>query len=311
MSDADTRDRILYALKSRLRMDVGLGVDYLPHTDALADLLRDAAATQPRRRQTRDAPIEPSAARAPFAPAGNAPSSADRDRIAAAPTPTNAPPSTPASGSARGGFTLVPFIEPRACSDRESVLAPLYEKAMGCGGCALCERRRSVVWGEGALNADVMFIGEGPGKDEDEQGRPFVGRSGRLLTDIIEKGMKLPRRDVYITNVVKCRPPGNRDPRPEEVAACSEYLNAQVSVIAPRLIVAVGGVAGCALLGLPPRTGGLRNKWHEYRGIPLRVIYHPSYLLRQRRGPDDRTQADRDTWADIQEVLQRLETMKG
>lgn len=177
---------------------------------------------------------------------------------------------------------------------------------MACRGCDLCQKRTTVVWGEGSLDADVLFIGEGPGRDEDLAGRPFVGRSGRVLTDIIEKGMKVPRTAVYIANVVKCRPPGNRDPHPEEVAACSRYLDRQIEVIAPKAIVAVGGVAGCALLGLPPKSPGLRGKWHECRGIPMRVLFHPSYLLRQRRSPDDRTDADRATWNDIQEVMRRL-----
>lgn len=182
----------------------------------------------------------------------------------------------------------------------------MQAQAMTCRKCGLCERRSNVVWGEGDLGAGVMFIGEGPGREEDEQGRPFVGRSGRVLTDIIEKGMRVERRDVYITNVVKCRPPGNRDPRPEETAACSTFLDRQIETISPRVIVAVGGVAGCALLGLPPKSGGLRGCWHEYRGVPLRVIFHPSYLLRQRSGPNHRTQADRDTWTDIQLVLDKL-----
>lgn len=178
---------------------------------------------------------------------------------------------------------------------------------MRCTACGLCEKRNSVVWGEGSLDARVMFVGEGPGRDEDREGRPFVGRSGRVLTDIIEKGMRIPRAGVYIANVVKCRPPGNREPRPDETAACSRYLERQIEVIAPRVLVAVGGVAGCALLRLPPKTSGLRGRWHEYRGVPLRVIYHPSYLLRQRGADSRRTKADYETWDDIREVMTRLE----
>ena len=191
--------------------------------------------------------------------------------------------------------------------DKEQALAATKAACLECALCPLCERRTTVVWGEGSLDAEVMFIGEGPGRDEDLQGRPFVGRSGRLLTDIIEKGMKIPRSGVYIANMVKCRPPGNRDPKPDEVSACSRYLQKQIEVIAPKVIVAVGGVAGCGLLGLEPRTPGLRGRWREYNGIPMRVIYHPSYLLRQRRGENDRTDADRTTWKDIQEVMARLE----
>ncbi|MCC8180231.1 MAG: uracil-DNA glycosylase, partial [Planctomycetes bacterium] len=208
----------------------------------------------------------------------------------------------------RPGFvSLVPYREPLPSPDKERALSPVRQHALGCEKCRLCEKRTSVVWGEGSLDARVMFIGEGPGRDEDEQGRPFVGRSGRLLTDIIEKGMKVGREQVYIANVVKCRPPGNRDPMPDEIAACSTYLHDQIAIIDPQVIVAVGGVAGCALLGLPPRSPGLRGRWHELQGRPLRVIYHPSYLLRQRRTPDDRTKADRDTWNDILEVMKRLD----
>lgn len=191
--------------------------------------------------------------------------------------------------------------------EKEALLADLRERSSTCRDCGLCEKRATVVWGEGSLDAKVMFIGEGPGRDEDLAGRPFVGRSGRVLTDIIEKGMKLPRGEVYIANVVKCRPPGNRDPRPEEVEACSQYLTRQIEVIQPKVIVAVGGVAGCALLRLPPKSPGLRGKWHEYDGVPLRVIFHPSYLLRQRRHEGERTSADLTTWKDIVEVMKKME----
>lgn len=179
---------------------------------------------------------------------------------------------------------------------------------MRCRACELCAKRSTVVWGEGNLAADIMFIGEAPGRDEDLEGRPFVGRSGRLLTDIIEKGMKIPRSMVYITNVVKCRPPGNRDPKPDETTACFRYLERQIAVIAPKLIVAVGGVAGCHLLGLPPKSPGLRGVWRQFGDIPLRVIYHPSYLLRQRGSAQsgEHTRADRDTWEDVKAILERL-----
>ena len=183
----------------------------------------------------------------------------------------------------------------------------LRREAAECRRCGLCEKRRSMVWGEGSLDARVMFIGEAPGKDEDLAGRPFVGPSGRLLTDIIEKGMKTPRSGVYIANVVKCRPPGNRDPLPDETAACFRYLERQIEVIGPKVIVAVGMVAARLLLSAPPGSPGLRRRWHQYRGMPLRVIYHPSYLLRQRAAAAGRTDADRETWNDVLEVMAKLE----
>lgn len=220
------------------------------------------------------------------------------------------PDSPPGATSLPQNFvSLVPFVPPPPTPEKEAMLAGLRDECLSCTACVLCEKRNNVAWGEGNLDAQVMFIGEGPGRDEDREGRPFVGRSGRLLTDIIEKGMKTPRNQVFIANVVKCRPPGNRDPRPEEVSACSRYLNRQIEVIAPKIIVAVGGVAGCALLGLPPKSPGLRGKWHYYRDIPMRVIFHPSYLLRQRRTENDRTDADRKTWSDVQEVMTKIKSM--
>ncbi len=284
---------ILKALQARLLLEESLGVGYVRKTEDFFTLLQKIRSPKPA------ATVKKNVHAASAAPAAV-------PKTAPGPVPPLPKPPALAAETRRNSsssFTLVPYREPASFPERDSVLEPLRDEALGCQGCGLCERRIHVVWGEGYLGADIMFIGEGPGRDEDEQGRPFVGRSGRLLTDIIEKGMKMPRNSVYIANVVKCRPPGNRDPKPEEIAACSRYLDRQIEVISPKAIVAVGGVAGCALLGLPPRSSGLRGRWHEYNGIPLRVIFHPSYLLRQRRHPDDRTKADRDTWLDVQEVL--------
>ena len=298
MPDHSGYDQWLLALKARLRLDMGLGIEYVSGLEAGVDRERLLAAVSAG---------SPVAGRAASAGTDRRayPEPRPRPEIRAAESPV--PEGHVAVGAAKAEtFTRVPLHEAKSCPEREAALAPWREKAMACSACGLCGKRATVVWGEGALDASVMFIGEGPGKEEDEQGRPFVGRSGRLLTDIIEKGMKVARREVYITNVVKCRPPGNRDPKSGEVAACGEFLNRQIDAISPRIIVAVGGVAGCALLGLPPKSGGLRGRWHEYRGIPLRVIYHPSYLLRQRGARDERTKADRDTWEDIQQVMARL-----
>ncbi len=240
-------------------------------------------------------PVEPPEPPAP------APASASE------PGERRAPPSRPVPP---GYVSLVPYQPEPVHPEREAALAELRAECLHCTGCDLCAKRTNVAWGEGNLAADVMFIGEGPGKDEDIEGRPFVGRSGRLLTDIIEKGMKTPRPEVYITNVVKCRPPGNRDPRPDEVAACSRYLDKQIAVIAPKILVAVGTVAGRSLLGLAPGASGLRGRWHEYNGTPLRIVYHPSYLLRMRRSDSDRTSADRQMYEDILEVLSRLQAAR-
>lgn len=277
MSDGCNHD-LLRSLRARLELDAGLGVRHVV-----------SPAAWPKPSSAGEKRVRPSAASSPRRPAPRAEAASAQ------------PPPLP-----EGYVSLVPYAPPASNPEKEAMLADLHGESLCCEDCELCRRRTRVAWGEGSLDAGVMFIGEGPGRDEDREGRPFVGRSGRLLTDIIEKGMKLARSEVYIANVVKCRPPGNRDPRPEEVAACSRYLHRQIEVIAPRVIVAVGGVAGCALLGLPPRSGGLRGKWHIYRGVPLRVIYHPSYLLRLRRSEHERTDADRQTWNDIQEVMARM-----
>jgi uracil-DNA glycosylase family 4 len=168
-----------------------------------------------------------------------------------------------------------------------------------CTKCPLHETRKKTVFGEGAPSADLLFVGEGPGAEEDRQGRPFVGAAGQLLTDIIVKGMGLRREEVFIANVVKCRPPGNRNPEPAEIAACRGYLHAQIDLISPRVIVALGKFAAQTLLDTPDAISRLRGRFFEYRGIPLMPTFHPSYLL---RNPDGKEAV----WQDIQQVMERL-----
>jgi DNA polymerase len=204
---------------------------------------------------------------------------------------------------------LVPKADAPKRPEKEAALSAMRQAAAECRNCGLCETRHSVVWGEGDLDAGAMFVGEAPGYDEDMEGRPFVGRSGKLLTAIIEKGMSLPRSRVYIANTIKCRPPGNRNPLADEIRACFPYIEKQIEVISPRILVAVGTVAARLLLGLPAGAAVPRRRWLEYRGIPLRVVYHPSYLLRERAklaDPGARTEADRETWNDIREIMARL-----
>lgn len=168
-----------------------------------------------------------------------------------------------------------------------------------CEKCGLCATRTQTVFGVGDPDADLVFVGEAPGADEDAQGEPFVGKAGQLLTDIIVKGMEMRREDVYICNVLKCRPPNNRNPNPEEMAQCEPYLVQQLARIRPKVICALGGVAAKCLLKTDDSVGRMRGTWHSYQGIPLRVTYHPAYLLR--------TPADKGkTWADIQEVMKVL-----
>lgn len=301
-------DRVLQGLIARLEMDADLGLEHVALRGGFADAveaLRALAAprTQSSSTSAASSPVPPPAPVRRAAPAVAPAAAPARATPASAPV---APAAAPKPPSGRFRTSLVPIPDVVANPAKEAALAALRDACMVCRECKLCEKRSSVVWGEGSLDASVMFIGEGPGRDEDIEARPFVGRSGRVLTDIIEKGMKTPRGSVYIANVVKCRPPGNRDPQPDEAEACSRYLREQIKVIGPKAIVAVGGVAGCALLGLPPRSPGLRGKWHEYAGIPMRVIYHPSYLLRQRGAANERTAADRETWMDIQEVMAKV-----
>lgn len=168
-----------------------------------------------------------------------------------------------------------------------------------CRRCKLWSGRTNLVFGVGNPRAKVMFVGEGPGRDEDLKGEPFVGRAGQLLTDIITKGMKLRREDVYIANVVKCRPPGNRDPEPDEVESCEPFLKKQVDLVRPKIIVALGRFAVQCLLRSKQPITRLRGQWHEYEGIRLMPTFHPAYLL---RNPGDK----KLVWEDIQKVIEAL-----
>lgn len=154
------------------------------------------------------------------------------------------------------------------------------ERALaGCRRCKLCEARHSIVFGSGGAHADFVVIGEGPGADEDAQGKPFVGRAGQLLTKMLES-IKLSRDDVYITNAVKCRPPGNRNPEPDELAACAPFLAAQLGVIQPKVVLSVGSVATQALLKTREPIGKLRGRLHAYGSAVLVPTFHPAFLLR-------------------------------
>jgi uracil-DNA glycosylase len=167
-----------------------------------------------------------------------------------------------------------------------------------CRRCKLWETRKNIVFGIGDPHADLMFIGEGPGADEDAKGEPFVGRAGQLLTKMIE-AMGKTRRDVYIANVVKCRPPDNRFPEPDEIAACLPFLKAQIMVIRPKIICALGNAAMKSLLESKEGITKLRGRFTEYMGIAIMPTYHPSYLLRN-------PVAKRDVWEDLKAIMERL-----
>lgn len=181
-----------------------------------------------------------------------------------------------------------------------ATLSALTDEIAHCRRCALHNTRTNTVPGQGNPQPDLMFIGEAPGEDEDLQGKAFVGRAGQLLTRIIE-AMGFTRAEVFIGNILKCRPPNNRKPAPEEMQVCLPFLQAQIAALRPRVIVALGATAVEGLLQPGPdfRISHVRGKWHEFSGIPLMPTYHPSYLLRN-------PIAKKDVWIDMQEVLRRL-----
>ena len=181
---------------------------------------------------------------------------------------------------------------------RLAELQSLAATVAGCTRCRLAEGRKSVVFGAGNPQADLMFVGEGPGAEEDRQGLPFVGPAGELLTKIIQ-AIDMKREDVYIANVVKCRPPGNREPEPDEVQACRGYLEKQIALVRPRVLVALGRTAAQTLLGNQSPIGQLRGRWYQVFGIPIMVTYHPAALLRNQA-------LKRPTWEDMQQVRDRL-----
>ncbi len=164
----------------------------------------------------------------------------------------------------------------------------------GCQRCKLCQTRKTIVIGEGNPKAEILFIGEGPGEQEDLQGRPFVGKAGQLL-DRMMAAIQLDRSQVYIANVLKCRPPGNRNPEPDEIGACSPFLHRQIDAIRPKIIVALGKFAAQTLLNTEERISSLRGRFHAYRGAKLMPTFHPAYLL---RNPASKKEA----WIDLQLV---------
>ncbi|MGD0666775.1 MAG: uracil-DNA glycosylase [Bryobacteraceae bacterium] len=220
--------------------------------------------------------------------AADAVETAATDRAAA---PPQAPPADRPS-------VVLPSLEPAG-----DTLLRIREDIGDCRRCRLHEGRTNLVFGVGNERAPLVFVGEGPGADEDAQGIPFVGRAGQLLTQMIEgtakkEGIELRREDVYICNVVKCRPPGNRTPEADEMEICGQFLYRQLAAIAPKAICALGGTAARALTGRKEGVTKMRGRWLEWRGIPVMVSYHPSYLLRPYN-----QDAKREAWEDLKKVL--------
>jgi DNA polymerase len=192
-----------------------------------------------------------------------------------------------------------PPSEPVAAVSTGPDLAAIRADLGDCQRCRLAGGRKTIVFGQGNPEAELMFVGEAPGADEDEQGLAFVGRAGQLLTDIIEKGMKLRRADVFIANVLKCRPPQNRNPEPDEVLACQPFLEAQIRAIRPRVLVGLGKFGAHWLLKTAEPITRLRGRMGEWEGIPVMPTYHPAYLLRNAAGK-------KEVWEDMKVVLRLL-----
>src|SRR5438876_11621242 len=200
------------------------------------------------------------------------------------------------------------FHNSHPAPSKSDMLRLVQARVCGCMKCPhLASSRTQTVFGVGNPDADVMFIGEAPGVDEDQQGEPFGGRAGQLLTKII-KAMNFAREDVYIANILKCRPDmpsgsfGNRAPTPGEMQTCRPYLVEQIEIIQPKVLVALGAVAVEGLLGMRGTMREMRGRWHAYNGIPLMITYHPAYLLRN-QAPSEK----RKVWEDMLQVLERLE----
>jgi uracil-DNA glycosylase len=206
----------------------------------------------------------------------------------------------PSLGAAGGGLSLPNADGPSGIQeDRAGALRAVREELGECQRCKLAGGRKTIVFGQGNPEAEILFVGEAPGADEDAQGLAFVGRAGQLLTDIIEKGMKLRRADVFIANVIKCRPPQNRNPEPDEILACQPFLERQIDAIRPRVIIGLGKFGAQFLLKSAEPISRLRGTFGEYRGIPVMPTYHPAYLLRNPAGK-------KDVWADMKSVLALL-----
>lgn len=277
-----------------LKAEQSLGLTSVPWR------LRSAPAT--RRPDASGAPAAPAPARR--GPSG-APVSAEETTSTPVETSSPAtrptPPVHPAMSLKQDAADQPLEDESLSVDERREVLRRLYEEQVkDCTKCRLCEGRTQVVFGEGSPTAELFFIGEGPGETEDQTGRPFVGRAGQLLTRMIE-AMGLRRDQVYIANIVKCRPPENRAPLADEVQACTPYLIRQLEVIRPKVIVTLGLPATQFMLRTDKPMRAMRGTWHQWRGIQLMPTYHPSYVLRsytpQVRGA---------VWSDLQKVMAEL-----
>ena len=290
---SDAYNELLDAAIQQLQDLKAQGVRFVPMSPEGLSALNEAP-----RAISRPAPVIPAAPVAAEVTRRTAPTPA----IASKPAePKPAPSVTPSLIE-----TPTPIVPALTAQAKAAAFAELQQRAMACVKCPhLASSRKNVVFGVGSIDAQLMFVGEAPGADEDQQGEPFVGKAGQLLTKIIQT-TGLQRGDVYIANILKCRPDtpgqsaGNRPPRPEEMQTCIPYLHEQIDLIRPKVIVALGGTAVEGLLG---KTGitKLRGNWQTYRGIPLMPTYHPAYLLRNQALSEKRR-----VWEDMLQVMEKL-----
>lgn len=236
---------------------------------------------------------------------GTTPKAGPRTPTASIAAPRSAPPASGARlvvSGAQNGLEVRPAAPARISREvaaTELALRAIREDLGDCKRCRLCEGRTKIVFGQGSAGAELMFVGEAPGADEDASGLAFVGRAGQLLTDMIEKGMKMNRADVFIANVIKCRPPGNRPPETDEVLTCQPFLEAQIKAIKPRAIVALGATAARFMARTADPISRLRGRFASWDGIPVMPTYHPAYLLRN-------PSAKKEVWADLKLVMDVL-----
>jgi DNA polymerase len=276
-------------------MDRALSRRYLTAMGVTPWRLRTAADAE-----LADEPLEEPAATPQLPPPALA--AVGQSGLAAAKAALGMPPSTTAPiASATPPLAAADMTAPARNSDLTTLdWSGLQEQVRDCQRCGLCETRQRTVFGVGDPQARLMLIGEAPGADEDRQGEPFVGRAGQLLTRMLA-AIDFAREQVYIGNIIKCRPPRNRDPKPEEIAACRAFIERQIALIQPDLLLCLGRISAQALLQTTESVGRLRGRWHSFgaNAIPLRVTYHPSYYL---RAPAEKARG----WEDLQCVVQHL-----
>ena len=303
----DERQFLVRSLRQQLESLVRAGLDRVPGPASIAELSPQSVHRNTHRsirvsEESRDDLSRSEGTAIPF-PLTEAESAPALPPVAITPTVTPlmpsqlvSPPPSLAVLFGSSGFDQPPVP---AC-DRPAILDALARDVAVCRRCPhLAETRTKTVFGTGKAETRLMFIGEAPGADEDRTGEPFVGRAGQLLTDMITKGMGLMRDQVYIANVLKCRPPENRTPTTDEANNCCPYLEQQIASIRPEFICLLGRVAVQAVLNTTQSMGKMRGKWHRYRGIPTLATYHPSYLLRM-------PSAKRDAWDDLQMLMKEM-----